>query len=329
MKVVDILNQKHTVLMSMSGWHNEHQGFKDYTQTNMTLNDILFGLGNKFKSKIDELRQESYHSDRYNEIKKYELPVWFVGGTFPFQHTDDVDILTYSNLLCIDIDNQDIDRKAIFDLPYVVAVLRSSGGVGYYVLILVEDGRYTLEYYSYLAKLFKTKFKIDVDPKCKNIGRKRVLSYDDDIYDWIKDNDTDIQPWKIKGINQQCNNQQDNTQRLIDYKPVSMFKNDNIEFTRKAIWYLLNNGYSVDDINTKDNRYSVWYYVGCEFRHFSDGYDMFVRFSNNSSNYHDDIKTINKKWDSTKQISSIDDVCRKWCGICKNKFGYGWWKNIS
>ena len=151
MKTVDILKQKHTVLMTMDGY-TEHQGLQDYTQKDLTMYEILYPLANKFKETIALLRKEEYHSDRYNYIKSHMLPVWFVGGTFPKEeinngkvltHTEDKDLLSYSNILSIDIDNQEIDRKAIFDLPYVFAVLKSSGGVGYYVLILVEDGKYT------------------------------------------------------------------------------------------------------------------------------------------------------------------------------------------
>lgn len=332
MKTIDILRQKHTVLMTMDGFIS-HQGVLDYTQTDLSLYTILVPLSHKFKDVIGMMREEEYHSNKYNDIKENMLPVWFVGGTFPqatmeynriVPHTDDTDILTYSNLLCIDIDNQEIDRHAIFDLPYVIAVLRSSGGSGYYVLILVEDGIYTKEYYSYLARLFKSKFNIEVDQQCKNIGRKRVLSYEDDIEKWIKPFDYEIKPWKLRDkivIDDLFDNK---PIRFIDYKPNN---SDNTDFTRKAIWKLLDSGFSIDDYSKQNANYGAWYYTACEFANFEDGYDMFVRFSQNSSKYNDDINTINNKWhNADKSKTNIDDVNKKWCGICKNRFGSNWWR---
>lgn len=335
MRMIDILKQKHTVLMTMDGFV-DHQGVSDYTQVDMSLYDILVSLSIKFKDMIIMMRQEIYHSDKYNYIKEHMLPVWFVGGTFPqatkennniIPHTDDKDILTYSNLLCIDIDNQEIDRQAIFDLPYVVSVLKSSGGVGYYVLILVEDGRYTKEYYSYLARLFKFKFNIDVDPQCKNIGRKRVLSYEDDVLKYVKAFDCDIIPWKLKDKTVVDDLFDDSPKRFIDYRPKRYSENDD-SFVRKAIWKLLDNGFSIDDYSKHSSNYATWYYAACEFANFDDGYEMFVKFSQNSSQYNDDIKTINKKWnEGNKNKKNIDEVKKKWCGMCKNKYGTNWWKD--
>lgn len=318
MKVIDILKQKHTVLANVSGWL-EHQSLKDWPQMDVPLYHILTSLSNMFKYRIDELRSSKYHSDEYNSIKG-TLPVWFVGGTFPFMHTEDKDIVSYSNILCIDIDAQEIDRDAIMELPYVFAVLRSSGGRGYYVLILVEDGKYTKEYYSYLAKLFNKKFNVNVDEFCSNIGRKRILSYDDDILNYIKPFDMDIVPWKLRDIYKPVEEKKEST--LITYKPSQQAT---AGLTSKAIWKLLDNGYSIDDMHVL-LPYAAWYHVACEFKHFDDGEDMFIRFSQNSSKYHDSLDKIKNKYKEAKTELSIDEVTRKWCGICKNRFGCQWWK---
>ena len=336
MKTIDILKQKHTALINIDGY-TEHQGLTDYTQSDRTLNEILFGIGKLCEKNIGLLRQQEYHSDEYNRIKN-DLPCWFVGGTFPkpevkngrlVTYTDDEYINTYSNILCIDIDNQDIDRQTIFNLPYVFAVLRSCGGRGYYVLILVEDGKYTKEYYSYLAKVFKMKFNINIDTQCKNIGRKRVISYEDNIWQWIKPLEQEITSWKLKDTTTVDDLFENKSKRFIDYKPQkNNNNNNNIDFVRKAIWKLLDNGFSIDDYSKQSKNYGAWFHTACEFAHFDDGYEMFVRFSQNSTKYNDDIKTINKKWNNAdKNKSNIDDVCRKWCGMCKKRYGVNWWKD--
>ena len=138
----------------------------------------------------------------------------------------------------------------------------------------------------------------------------------------IKDEETDIIPWKLKYIEKEDNNKK---QDVVYEKYYNQNNEFSYEFTRKAIWYLLNRGYSIDNMNG-NNKYGTWYHIGCDFIHFKDGEEMFVRFSNNSSKYKDDIKTILKKWNNVKQESSFEEVSRKWCGICKNIYGKYWYK---
>lgn len=325
MKTIDIFQKQFTILINVYGY-NYHQGIFDYTQIKKSLKWII-DLGYKYKLPIDKLRSMTYHSDEQKSYKQ-KFPCWFVGGVFPFKKTEDKDILEYSNLLAIDIDkkdNPDIDidniKKKIFELPYVVMVSKSISGEGIYALVLVEDGKYTKEYYTYISKLWSQKFNLIIDDQCTNIGRKRFISYDDDLL--IKDDDIDIKEWKLK-INTNQNNEVKKVDNSITY--YSKYKqnnNVNTELVHKAIWYLLNNGYSIDDYKT-DKHYYVWYHVGCDFRHFDDGENMFIKFSNNSSKYNDRTKDIQNKWNSTKIETSIEDVSRKWCGICKNKYGSKW-----
>lgn len=321
MKTIDILNKKFSVLVNVDGYIHHRNGLTDYTQPVRTLQWII-KLGKDYKRPIDRLRSMEYHS---NEQKAYKekFPCWFTGGIFPMMQTEDKDILEYSNILAIDIDkcdNPDIDinkvKTDIFELPYVFMVSKSISGEGIYALILLEDGKFTKEYYEYIVKLWKQKFNINIDSKCTNIGRKRFISYDDEIL--VKQDDIDIKEWKLKLIRQE---QKTEKSRMIDYKPAQLSNNE--ELTRKAIWHLLNNGYSIDSIKT-DKAYIVWYHVGCDFRHFDDGEAMFIKFSNNTSKYRDSINKILTKWKQTTTETPIDDVCRKWCGICKNKYGKDW-----
>ena len=327
MKVVDILNKKFSVLVNVDGY-TYHQGLSDYTQTVMTLKQII-ELGNKYIKQIDMLRLLEYHSKEQKAYKEY-FPCWFTGGIFPINQTEDKDILEYSNILAIDIDkcdNTDIEindlKQKIFELPYVFMISKSISGEGIYVLVLLEDGRYTTEYYEYLAKLWNQKFNVNIDVQCTNIGRKRFISYDNEIM--IKDDQTNIKEWKLKPIHVEP---KINKTKMMDYKPMNT-SYDSIGLTKRAIWYLLNNcNYSIDDINT-DKAYNVWYHIGCDFRHFDDGEQMFIQFSNNTSKYKDSTNKILSKWNKTKIENNIDDVCRKWCGICKNKLGRDWISTVN
>lgn len=326
MKVRDILDQKHTVLCSITGYNKKGE----YKQIDMKLKEILFDLGYRYKEAFYKLRELPYHSEKQIEYKK-EFPCWFVGGTFPLEQLEDKDILTYSNILAIDIDkkdnlNIDLDNviKKIYDLPYVFAVLKSISGEGYYVLVLIKDGKNTLKHYKYIEKLYKNKYGIVIDPRCTNIGRRRCLSYQDDINDLIKPLDENITPFCLL-LNEDNHSITEPQTKMIDYKQQTLkFNDNNDDFTRKAIWKLLDGGYSIDNMNTT-NAYSTWYHVACEFREFEDGYDMFIRFSQNSSKYNDKIRDIKKKWDSSTNNKNKEDVCRKWCGICKRVYGANWW----
>lgn len=321
MIVKDILNKKFSVLLNVDGY-TYHQGLSDYTQTILSLKQII-ELGNRYSEQIDILRSLEYHSDKQKEYKSH-FPCWFTGGIFPLKQTRDKDILEYSNILAIDIDkcdNIDIDlndiKHKLFELPYVFMISKSISGEGIYVLVLLEDGRYTTEYYEYLVKLWKHKFNVNIDEHCTNIGRKRFISYDNELL--IKDDKIEIESWKLKYIEKKIETKKSEYIYAPKYD-----NNDSVGLTKKAIWYLLNNcNYSIDDINT-NKAYSVWYHIGCDFRHFEDGEQMFIQFSNNTTKYRDSTDKILSKWNNTKIEKSIGDVCRKWCGICKNKLGKDW-----
>ena len=324
MKTIDILNKKFSVLVSVDGYIR-HQGINDYTQTTSNLKNIIKLGSITYRIQIDTLRSMEYHSKEQKQFKE-QFPCWFTGGLFPIGKTKDEDIIEYSNVLAIDIDkcdNLDLDindiKYKLFNLPYVFLVSKSISGEGIYVMVLLEDGRYTTEYYHYLVRLWKQMFNIVIDDKCTNIGRKRFISYDDDIM--IKEDDIDIKEWKLRY-----------KEPVVETKKPSLLELGNQQkqysLVRKAIWYLLDNGYSIDNINT-NNAYAVWYHVGCEFRHFEDGEEMFIKFSNNTSKYKDSITKILSKWKQTKTENTIDDVSRKWCGICKNKLGVNWITKVN
>lgn len=330
MKTIDILNKKCTILSSASGYSYKN-GECNYTQVDMTLDQII-KLGYKYREPIDKLRSMEYHSNQQREYK-LKFPCWFVGGVFSYKKTEDKDIIEYSNLLAIDIDkkdNKDIDidniKEKLFKLPYVIMVSKSISGEGIYVLILVEDGKYTKEYYNYISKLWKQTYNLNIDKQCTNIGRKRFISYDDELL--LKDDDCDIKEWKLK-LKEIIEVKQEPKPRIDCSKYKNNNKNDNInELTHKAIWYLLNNGYSIDNINCTEY-YGVWYHIGCDFRHFDDGEEMFIKFSNNSSKYNDKTSDIIKKWKNTRIETNIEEVNRKWCGICKRIYGLNWTRLIN
>ena len=303
---------------------------------------------------------EEYEQNKklYAAVKK-QVPAWSVSGTFKYFKFNADSLITPNNLIILDIDkktnpfaktgteNADIDlwklREELFQLPYVVAALKSVGGWGFYVIIYVEDYTKTTGYYWYLYDLYKQQYNVAIDHNTFDISRRRYLSYDEDYKKWIKPNNTLITPWKlyledkqISQIQQQIKAEQEHKEiisLLLDTTPLipiyqkernsNNLNNDpdyQMKRTHAAIWALLNNGYVANSI-------PHWIHIGRDFANFSDGKDMFDKISNNFGNY--DTNFIDKTWDkdSTKKITPIDDnFHRKWQGMAKNTLGSDWWK---
>ena len=324
MKVKDILNQEHTFLYTVSGYTKGK-----YIQLKLPLKQLLIDIPEQIKQSIFKLRTLGYKTKEYDETKK-SFPNWIVSGVYPLKQINDNSTLVWSNIIAIDIDykdNYDIDlnniRKKIFDLPYVFAVLKSISGQGLYALVLVEEGQYTKEYYKYLSRLWNQQYNLNIDIQCNNISRKRFVGYDEEVTKWIKDGDIEITPWKLKWVER--NEKPKQTSLFMSYNPHKYKSND---LARKAIWKLLDNGYSIDNMNTNPlTRYGVWYHVACDFHHFDDGLDMFIKFSNNSYKYNDKLSDITKKYNNGKIETDYDNIAQKWCGICKHIYGSEWWKD--
>lgn len=321
MKTKEILKKQHTMLYTVSGFTNGQ-----YKQIIESLHHLLVEIPDMIKDKILELRSLGYGTSSYKEKKK-QYPNWIVSGIYPIKEINDNSTVEWSNIIAIDIDksdNENIDledvRKKIFELPYVFAVLKSISGLGLYALILVEDGKYTKEYYKYITKLWNQKYGLNIDTQCNNISRKRFIGYDEEATKWIKPDDEDIIPWKLKYIEPK---EEPKKQSILDLPRTF---NDNKELVRKAIWKLLNKGFSIENMSVQ-YPYGAWYHIACDFHHFDDGLDMFIKFSQNSPKYNDKICDITKKYNNGKIESQIDDVGKKWCGIAKRIFGKYWWKD--
>lgn len=316
MKAKDILNTKMTTLVNASGYVDGR-----YTQKDLTLQQII-SLGNIYKDKIMELRELGYGTDQYKENKK-KFPCYTPCGTFEYKKVNDSSITSLSNIIAIDIDKKDnttdLDniREEIFNLPYVIAVLKSISGLGLYALVLVENGNNTTDYYSYLAKLWNAKYGLNIDQSCKNLSRKRFISYDKDTDNYLKSEDTEITPWRLYEKHHE-------EHRDISLLPsITPCKKTDETLVEKTIEYLVDHGFSIDNFRT-DKKRSVWFYVGCDFSYFTKGLDYFIKFSQNTSEYNDDIAEITKKYNECTCKTNIDDIAKKYCGIAKTIYGKNW-----
>lgn len=99
--------------------------------------------------------------------------------------TADINYEKVNNLLCIDFDNYyELNENVIQRLkndPYTKILHKSIGGVGYCLFIELSS----IEFESHLNRAFEYYFEnynLKADQSCSNISRKRIVSYDPDIY---------------------------------------------------------------------------------------------------------------------------------------------------
>ena len=129
--------------------------------------------------------------DKYRETKtkedKHVLPVFTCSGVFKTRTNDG--LKEHNGVICIDIDEKDNTDVKNFDeissligqIPYVAYCGHSCGGVGYFVLMPIEDSGKHLQHYESACDDFE-RCGITVDRSCKNVSRTRFISYDNDAY---------------------------------------------------------------------------------------------------------------------------------------------------
>ena len=328
MKVEDILNQRVTFCSNSVSYNN---------QISPTIKQIFDSM-EKYKTQIETARNilKEKTFEEYTAYKQSNIPIWTPSGLFPPFKLYDNSIISYTNIIALDIDvknsgkhvenihinNLEDIRQDLFSKPYVLAVLTSCSGNGLYALIYVEDGKKTKQYIRYFGELLKQKYDIDLDTKACNLCRKRIFSWEENLYDWIKPMDYDVTPWKL------YKDELDDLLESTPYIPTLLFPTQNIsddtsmERTRKAIWALLNNGFNADD-------YGYWYHCGCDFANFSDGKQMWDKLCSNYGKQRDKYVDINWKNCLKKPTPINDDLHRKWQGMAKNRLGIDWFKKSN
>lgn len=145
-------------------------------------------LATQFISDIEKIRAEADPAKQ--KTLKEKLPCFTPAGTF--SHVCKSGLIEPSGFLCADIDynpekgiNKALDgynlKEDIARLPFVAFCGLSCRGTGYFLIIPIEDPAKYREYYKALEADFE-KGGITLDPSCKDISRKRFVSWDPDPY---------------------------------------------------------------------------------------------------------------------------------------------------
>ena len=294
-----------------------------------TLMEVLRDLPHAYKEHLIKLKSLPYHSEEQKALK-LETPQYFICGKL--NGSTSLERLTDpNNLMIVDIDKKDNEhldfkevRDTIFRLPYVMGVYESCSGQGLYCIIPIPDIYKTKSYYNKLLKVWKYHYNINIDPVACNINRARFISYDPK---WMLYTREYVQEWIQEDFGKtEEEDKQERILNLIKTKPKQpMTKDKLIELTHKAMWLMVNGGYSCDRFV---NSYGAWYHLGCEMKNFEDGYDLFYKLSNNGR-WNDDESVIRKKYDSCKATGITPLLHMKWQGMAKKKFGERWWEKYE
>lgn len=140
----------------------------------------------KYKAEIEALRTVEDKQKR-SELKK-QLPASTISGIFKPTRAKD-NLVTHSELLCIDIDGQDnmqINnfpnlKEQISKLDEVLYCALSASGNGYFVIIPILNPKQHREHFKALQEDFE-KWGIVIDSNCADVTRLRGYSYDPEPY---------------------------------------------------------------------------------------------------------------------------------------------------
>ena len=290
----------------------------------ITVYESLRVFGEKYKGDLKRARdiyeEEGHGSETYKRIKA-SLPCFIYGGVCPSGSNPNDGNLRSSGLITIDIDqhdNEGIDldfyREEILKMKGVVGVYKSLSGKGLWILLLVKFPDKARAHYKYFARLLEQKFGLNVDEQCKNLSRKRVLGYNPDWKDFT--NLRDIEEFELM-LNDSFERAEFNDSSIpsIFIKPPKPKRyinegNDTKSRVHWAIEEAIRRGYYATE-------YNLWYYEACDCKAFDDGFDLFVRISNNNPKYKASADALRKKYNEAEPSIINDDLARKWFGILK------------
>ena len=152
----------------------------------ITYRDWLFKDIDILRDKVNRVRSEQ------NSKLKHTLPCITGSGTIIRTRADN-NLKYHNGYIVIDIDYQDnehfkeeyfsqLKEKVFRNINEVCYAGHSAGGIGYYLIIGIENPQRHKEYFNYLASWFRYREDIIIDKSGKNLSRLRYYSVDDKQY---------------------------------------------------------------------------------------------------------------------------------------------------
>ena len=161
-----------------------YSNVEDNVGTVISLRDFLFC--DKYKEQIEHIR--SITDEELQKSLKKQLPLATISGTFaPTRKAEN--LVTHSNLLCIDIDKKDNMGVTWFDdlkyewhnIPQILYAGRSIRGKGWFAIFRIAYPDKHKAQFEALQRDFASSGLV-IDRACKDVCRMRFISYDPEPY---------------------------------------------------------------------------------------------------------------------------------------------------
>lgn len=161
-----------------------YSNVEDNVGTEISLRDFLFC--DQYMEQIEHIR--SIQDENIQKRLKLQLPLATISGTFaPIRKAEN--LVTHSNLLCIDIDKKDNMGVDWFDdlkhewhnIPQILYAGRSIRGKGWFAIFRIAYPDKHKAQFEALQRDFVSSGLV-IDKACKDVSRMRFISYDPEPY---------------------------------------------------------------------------------------------------------------------------------------------------
>ena len=160
-----------------------------YSQTpikTITYRDWIFNENEVLRDKVNRIRAEQ------NSELKQKLPC-ITGSGIISDGRADKNLKHHNGYIVLDIDEKEnlhlkkedfsqLKKKVFRNINEICYAGHSVGGLGYYLIIGIENPYRHKEYFNYLASWFRYREDINIDESGKNLSRLRYYSLDDKQY---------------------------------------------------------------------------------------------------------------------------------------------------
>ena len=273
---------------------------RDNVGTEISLRDFLFC--DNYKEQIEHIR--SITDEELQKSLKKQLPLATISGTFaPIRQAEN--LVTHSNLLCIDIDkkdNMDVDwfddlKYEWYNIPQILYAGRSIRGKGWFAIFRIAYPDKHTAQFDALQRDFASSGLV-IDRACKDVSRMRFISYDPEPY-----------------VNEDATLY---TKIWVEPKPthhVSYSGGDDIEQIEKCCRIIADRGIDI----TAD--YNDWFRVGAALASLGEpGRSLFHMVSSQNEKYK--AAETDKKFDNV--LRSVNSIKKgTFFRIC-SQYGINW-----
>mgnify|MGYP006137240317 CR=1 FL=1 len=154
-----------------------------------TFRDWLFCRNKEWLDKLEKVKA----AKSKEEIKKHKANLPCITGSGVFVDGKvDVNLEKHNGFILIDVDYKDnlhlkenfheLKANVFSKIKEVCYAGLSASGLGYYLIIRLENPKRHKEYFDFISIWLKDAEDINIDASCSNLNRLRFFSIDDDQY---------------------------------------------------------------------------------------------------------------------------------------------------